>query len=449
VQAACLTYARAADEFIAIIDGSYGRAENLAEVCVLELELLTAALAGKPFHLFLLEPYSPDPRTESLLHALRLAHRHLVDRRPKSGDEILTALTARLATIRRDGRQTRRPQPRPVMLEDLDVRFLDGRFMPLFPDPPSPELVQGLLKNAGLSTSVPGGLVDTWMALRHLCSAPYSDPAFAAYLPLWDVALSRWASAAAWYGLHGAQYLGRLAAVNTLLWIRRQPGVRPGACVDSLAIHGTYGGLASEYDSIAKQAPTPRQRRALLNRALATVDRAIEETSSDPSGLYGLRVLAMAGGTPEHARLAANVIGELRSVLRGRPCSVFTSDARVRIEATDRATYPDVTVVCGRLEHAGDDPDSIANPVVIVELLSDATEAEDRGEKFAHYRRLHSLREYVLVSQRARRLEVYRRRDDRWLLDEAASGDSLRLESIDVELLVDEVYRDPLATNGR
>ena len=105
-------------------------------------------------------------------------------------------------------------------------------------------------------------------------------------------------------------------------------------------------------------------------------------------------------------------------------------------------------MVCGRLEHAADDADSIPNPVVIVEILSDATEAEGRGEKFAHYRRLASLREYVLVSQRARRLEVYRRRDERWLLDEAGTGETLRLESIEVVLSVDEIYRDPLAASG-
>ena len=159
-------------------------------------------------------------------------------------------------------------------------------------------------------------------------------------------------------------------------------------------------------------------------------------------------VFAMAGGTPEHARLAANVIGELGTALRGRPCAVFTSDARVRIEATDRAAYPDVTVVCGRLEHAPDDPDSITNPVVIVEILSDATEADDRGEKSAHYRRLASLREYLLVSQRARRLEVYRCRDDRWLFDEAGAGKTVHLDAIGVALAVDEIYRDPLAVGG-
>ena len=173
------------------------------------------------------------------------------------------------------------------------------------------------------------------------------------------------------------------------------------------------------------------------------------ERSSDIKHEY-LRgeVIALAGGTPEHSRLAANVIGELRTALSGRPCVVFTSDARVRIEATDRATYPDVTVVCERLEHAADDRDAITNPVVIVEVLSDQTEADDRGEKFAHYRRLASLREYVLVSQRTPRIEVYRRQGLAWVFSEAAAGQALALESLGVTLSVDEIYRDPLAVSG-
>ena len=107
----------------------------------------------------------------------------------------------------------------------------------------------------------------------------------------------------------------------------------------------------------------------------------------------------MAGGTPEHGRLAAALAGELRGKLRGRPCAVFSSDVRIRIAATDRTTYPDLSVVCGKRETAADDPDALVNPIVIVEVLSDSTEADDRGAKFAHYRRLESLREYVLVSQ--------------------------------------------------
>lgn len=156
-------------------------------------------------------------------------------------------------------------------------------------------------------------------------------------------------------------------------------------------------------------------------------------------------VFAMAGGTPEHGRLAANMIYELRRALEGRPCVVLTSDVRVRIRATDRSTYPDVSVVCGRIEPAADDPDAIGNPVVIVEVLSDSTEADDRGEKFAHYRRLPSLVEYVLVSQRAPRIEVYRREGNRWALTEAAAGESLTLESIGASIAVDAVYRNPLA----
>jgi Uma2 family endonuclease len=188
-----------------------------------------------------------------------------------------------------------------------------------------------------------------------------------------------------------------------------------------------------------------------LSRSRVTYPEYLElERTSEVKHEY-LRgeVFAMAGGTPEHSRLAANVIRLIGTALLGRPCVVLTSDARVRIEETDRSTYPDVSVVCGRLEPAADDPDAITNPVVIVEVLSDATEADDRGEKFAHYRRLASLREYVLVSQRARRLEVYRRRDERWSLDEAGVGQTLHLESIDAALSVDEVYRDPLAPDER
>lgn len=155
-------------------------------------------------------------------------------------------------------------------------------------------------------------------------------------------------------------------------------------------------------------------------------------------------VWAMAGGTPEHGRLAANIIHEIRKGLGARPCVVYTSDVRVRIEATDRSTYPDVTVVCGKVETAADDPDAVTNPVVLVEVLSKDTEADDRGEKFAHYRHLTSLREYLLVAQRARRLELYRREGERWVLSEAAPGGTITLESVGVVLDVDAVYHDPM-----
>jgi Uma2 family endonuclease len=157
-------------------------------------------------------------------------------------------------------------------------------------------------------------------------------------------------------------------------------------------------------------------------------------------------VFAMAGGTLEHARLGASMTGELRSLLRGRPCGVFSSDLRVKVQATGLTTYPDVSIVCGKPEVPSDDPHAILNPIVLVEVLSDSTEAYDRGEKFAHYRRIPSLREYVLVSQREPRIEVHRLNETgHWELHEAGAGESVALSSLGCQLSVDEVYRDPFA----
>lgn len=157
-------------------------------------------------------------------------------------------------------------------------------------------------------------------------------------------------------------------------------------------------------------------------------------------------VWAMAGGTPEHGALALALAGEIREALRGKPCRLYSSDVRVRIPETGLSTYPDLTVVCGQLETARDDPDAIVNPIVLVEVLSEATEGYDRGAKAAHYRRIPSLHEYVLVSQNERRVEVYRRVEGgRWELLEARPGESIELASLGIRLDVAAVYANPLA----
>lgn len=153
-------------------------------------------------------------------------------------------------------------------------------------------------------------------------------------------------------------------------------------------------------------------------------------------------VWAMAGGTIEHGRLQAALVAALATALRGKPCVVLTSDVRVRVEATDRTTYPDVTVVCGKREVSPVDPNAVTNPTMLVEVLSEGTERADRGEKFAHYRHLSSLREYVLVNTHERRIEVFRRSDASWTFTEATEG-ALRLTSLDVTLDVDAIYFDP------
>ena len=128
---------------------------------------------------------------------------------------------------------------------------------------------------------------------------------------------------------------------------------------------------------------------------------------------------------------------------------MLSSDVRVRSKATGLSTYPDVTVVCQSVEVDPDDPHGVMNPTLIVEVLSDSTEAYDRGAKAAHYRRIASLREYVLVAQGEPVIEVYRRNErDNWeLFTEARHGQLAELTSCGepIVLDVDEIYRDPLA----
>lgn len=165
--------------------------------------------------------------------------------------------------------------------------------------------------------------------------------------------------------------------------------------------------------------------------------------------LHG-EVVAMTGGTPEHGALSARIIDLLTAALADRPCRVFSSDVRIRIEATDLATdvatYPDASVVCDQLRTAADDPHAITNPVLVVEVLSDSTEGYDRGQKASCYRRLPSLRAYLLVWQHEPRLELQLRRDDgTWSLLEVGPGQSLSIEPLEISLQVDDVYVDPLA----
>lgn len=173
---------------------------------------------------------------------------------------------------------------------------------------------------------------------------------------------------------------------------------------------------------------------------------AREEASKDRHEYLRGEVYAMAGGTPEHGALAAACITALSVALRERPCRVYSSDVRVRSDATDLFTYADAFVVCGSLDRSAKDGNAVANPVVVVEVLSPATESYDRGAKAEHYRRIVSLREYVLVNHALPRIEVFRKNDAgrfEWFLFEA--HEVAELVSIGVQIPVAEIYRDPLA----
>lgn len=158
-------------------------------------------------------------------------------------------------------------------------------------------------------------------------------------------------------------------------------------------------------------------------------------------------VYDMSGGTIDHAGLKTRVTFLLSLQLEGKRCGVFDSDLAIRILATGLFTYPDASVVCGFLETDPENKNAVTNPKVLVEVLSDSTEAYDRGKKFAHYQRIPSLAEYVLVSQHEPCIEVFRRRaDGTWgPAEKYLAGQTATLKSIECELPVDRVYRSPFA----
>lgn len=168
---------------------------------------------------------------------------------------------------------------------------------------------------------------------------------------------------------------------------------------------------------------------------------ALEATSNVKHEYLDGQILAMAGGTPELAALAASVIGLLFPQLRDGRCRAHDSDLRVRVRATGLTTYPDVTVVCGPRERDSEDPHAVTNPTLIVEVGSPSTEEYDRGDKFEHYKGLVSLREYVLVSYREREIQVWSRgAEGTWTSAVSHDGDVASLSSVGARLDVTELY---------
>lgn len=167
---------------------------------------------------------------------------------------------------------------------------------------------------------------------------------------------------------------------------------------------------------------------------------AFERSALDKHELHEGEIFAMAGASPAHNRIASNLNAVLWNATRQGPCQPFQSDLRVRIPGTENYCYPDVLVVCGPPELEEAERDVLVNPTVVCEVLSASTESYDRGAKFAQYRKLPSLTDYVLLAQDEVRIEHFARQpDDSWLMREIRAGQLLRL-SIGCELAADEIY---------
>lgn len=169
---------------------------------------------------------------------------------------------------------------------------------------------------------------------------------------------------------------------------------------------------------------------------------AIERSADYKSEYLDGEIFAMGGASPQHSLIVGNVVRELGIQLKKRPCRVHPSDLRVKVSPTGLYTYPDIVVVCGEAKFDDNQKDTLLNPKVLIEVLSDSTEGYDRGKKFEHYRKLESLSEYVLIDQKQYQVECYLRQpDNRWLLTETSNPQgSIRLNSIDCELDLAEIY---------
>ena len=180
---------------------------------------------------------------------------------------------------------------------------------------------------------------------------------------------------------------------------------------------------------------------ALRTRVTPEQYLAAERQAAFKSEYLDGYITAMYGASREHNRIAGNVYHKISHQLENRLCEAFISDRRVCISSTGPFTYPDVIVVCNEPEFQDDQVDTLLNPTVIVEVLSPTTESYDRGAKFANYRRLPSLKEYVLIDQSQVLVKRYIRQGDDWVFSALDDLDAtLKLVSIDCSLPLRDIY---------
>ena len=169
----------------------------------------------------------------------------------------------------------------------------------------------------------------------------------------------------------------------------------------------------------------------------------LEEEMQQRYEYHDGEVFAMAGGDPVHNAIGVNITTLLNQLLREKNCNVFNSDQKVWIESIRRSLYPDASVTCGPVKRSAEDNKSIMNPMLLVEVLSDSTEAKDRGKKFEQYTQLPTLQEYVLISQNEPSVQVFYRASNThlWQITWMTGLDQmLTLQSLEIEMSLEEIY---------
>jgi Uma2 family endonuclease len=170
----------------------------------------------------------------------------------------------------------------------------------------------------------------------------------------------------------------------------------------------------------------------------------LERESSVKHEYHAGHLNAMAGASEAHNLITINLGREVSTQLRGRPCRTYGSDMKVKIEEAGSYVYPDLTIVCGERRFDDEEKDALLNPMVVIEVLSPSTELNDRGRKFAYYRQLESITDYLMIAQDKPFIEHYTKQEEgRWVL---AVKDNLQqavnLESVQCRLALSDIYEN-------
>ncbi|MBK8054899.1 MAG: Uma2 family endonuclease [Saprospiraceae bacterium] len=170
----------------------------------------------------------------------------------------------------------------------------------------------------------------------------------------------------------------------------------------------------------------------------------LEINSVEKHEYYQGEIFAMAGATVEHNRIASNTFVELGSGLKNKNCVPYNSDLRIHAQTNSLYTYPDISVICGEVEKLDNVFDTVTNPTVLIEILSESTRDYDRGTKFMLYRDIASLREYLVIDSTGsiHAEKYFKESNNEWILREYKSlDDTFKLESLDVDLNMADIYR--------
>ena len=256
-----------------------------------------------------------------------------------------------------------------------------------------------------------------------------------------------------WKNLDRLKQASSLADSSYLTLYERLGGIREvrDKALWSAPIHILRGCACGVISQTFLQQRLPMGEAALQTDLSIQEYLAFEKEATLRHEYHAGEIFAMAGGTRNHGKLGLNIGTELNLIERGRACTTFNGDVKIWIAEERKFLYPEASVVCGPVEVSEHDPEAIANPLLIAEVLSETTEAYDRGKKFRYYRTLPSFREYLLIDQEQPIVSIFYKNDQgTWEMGEVKGLDGvLHLRSLQADIQMADLYRNVEGMQGQ